>query len=133
MALAPGKHSSLDAAGKIATRQNQSPNAHSAFCNSRNRAGRLHQRERRVMSDEINGSPDGTTPARRFFFQCPNIIFDLGLSSQELALYFVIRRTAGDDGLCWRNTRCLAQMAGMSVGSVVKAKRQLCGPFQILD
>jgi hypothetical protein len=85
------------------------------------------------MSDEINGSSRRTSSARRFFFQCPNIIVELGLPSQALALYSVIRRTAGDDGVCWRNTRDLARMAGMSVGSVVKAKRHLCGPFQLLN
>ena len=84
------------------------------------------------MSD-INRRRDERISARCFFFQCPNIIFDLGLSSRELSLYLAIRRTAGDNGLCWRNTRSLAKMAGMSVGSVVKAKRHLCGPFQLLD
>src|SRR5439155_15721554 len=71
-------------------------------------------------------------PVPRFFFQPPNIIFELGLSSRELALYLVIRRTAGDDGLCWRSTRTLARMAGMSTGSVSKAKRQLSRPFAVL-
>jgi helix-turn-helix protein len=74
---------------------------------------------------DIEPSGSGSNPARRYFFQCPNIIFDLGLSSRALILYLVIRRTAGDDGLCWRSTRNLAQLAGMSVGSVSKAKREL--------
>jgi len=73
------------------------------------------------------------THGARFFFQVPNIVLDLGLSSLALALYCVIRRTAGEEGMCWRSTPCLAEMAGMSVGSVCNAKRDLCQPFALLD
>jgi hypothetical protein len=86
----------------------------------------------RAMSKEAT-TPPSSTSLRRYFFLCPNIIFDLELSSLDLALYLVIRRTAGDDGVCWRNTRSLAEMAGMSVGSVCKAKRILSQPFLSLN
>jgi len=45
----------------------------------------------------------------------------------------VIRRIAGDDGVCWRSTRSLAEMAGISVGSVSKAKRGLSRRFFLLN
>jgi hypothetical protein len=85
------------------------------------------------MSKEATAPRSSSTSLRRYFFRCPNIIFDLGLSSLELAIYLVIRRIAGDDGMCWRNTRSLAEMAGMSVGSVCKAKRTLSRRFFFLD
>jgi hypothetical protein len=86
----------------------------------------------KAMSKEATTPISSSTSLRRYFFQCPNIIFDLELSSLELALYLVIRRIAGDDGVCWRNTRSLADMAGMSVGSVCKAKRHLSRAFDAL-
>jgi hypothetical protein len=87
--------------------------------------------EKHLMTGRVTAESEAK-PAPRFFFQTPNIIFELGLSSRELALYLVIRRTAGDDGSCWRSTRTLARMAGMSTGSVSNAKRQLSRPFLVL-
>ena len=84
------------------------------------------------MSKDAAISPTSAASGRRYFFLCPNIIFDLGLSSQQLTLYLVIRRTAGEDGVCWRSTRCLAKMAGMSVGSVCQAKRSLSQRYAVL-
>jgi len=65
----------------------------------------------------------------RFWTQLPNLIFEMGLSAKAIALYAAIKRSAGssDGGQCTRSTRTLARNAGMSVNSVVRAKRELDG------
>lgn len=55
----------------------------------------------------------------------PNIVYSLGLTPYELTLYSVIRRTAGEDGTCWKSTETLAKECGMSTGSVSKSKQAL--------
>ena len=62
---------------------------------------------------------------RRFYCQIPNIVFSLGLSAYELALYCAIRRTAGENGVCYRSGQNLADLAGMSTGMVSRIKRNL--------
>src|SRR5690242_7524671 len=69
---------------------------------------------------------------RRFFFQVPNIVFELGLSPYELSLYCAIRRTAGEEGICFRSGSTLASMCGMSSGQVSRCKKRLQAPFEKL-
>ena len=76
---------------------------------------------------------DGLPYSRRYFYQMPSIVFELGLRPAELALYSAFRRTTDEKGLCWRSTRILAQMCHMSSGTVSKAKRTLTRPFHLLN
>src|SRR3954454_1719012 len=69
---------------------------------------------------------------QRFFVRVPNIVFELGLSPYELSLYCAIRRTTGDDGICFRSGRTLAFMCGMSSGQVSRCKKRLATPFENL-
>jgi len=60
------------------------------------------------------------------FTSIPNIVDEMGLSTYAIRLYMRIKRRAGDvGGACWESTKNLAAGCQMSVGSVVKAKREL--------
>lgn len=65
----------------------------------------------------------------RFWTQLPNLLFEMSLSANAIALYAAIKRSAGssDGQQCTRSTRTLARNTGMSVSSVVRAKRELEG------
>jgi hypothetical protein len=65
---------------------------------------------------------------RAYRTEIPNLVFTLGLSPYELALYIHLKRTAGDDGECWKKTETLADETGMSMGMVSKAKEGLERP-----
>ena len=81
--------------------------------------------------DENSGAQ--SKESRRYFFQIPNIIFELRLNAYDIALFSAMARTAGENGRCWRSTRNLASMSGMSVGTVSKSKKTLARPFQLLN
>jgi Helix-turn-helix domain len=66
---------------------------------------------------------------RRFLVMTPNIVDDLPLSPFAFRLYVHVRRVAGERGACWQSSRTLAARCRMSVGAVVKAKRELARPF----
>lgn len=55
------------------------------------------------------------------------------LSIYARELYRVIKQTAGDRGKCWRDTEGLAELCGMSTGSVVNAKKELQQSFNELN
>jgi len=69
----------------------------------------------------------------RYRTEIPNIVFRLGLSPYELALYAHLKQTAGDGGQCWKSTSILARETGMSAGMVSKAKEGLTCPRRELD
>jgi hypothetical protein len=62
---------------------------------------------------------------RRYYTEIPNLVLTLNLSPFELALYVHLKRTAGDDGRCWKSTPTLAKETGMSAGMITKAKEGL--------
>jgi hypothetical protein len=62
---------------------------------------------------------------RKYRTELPNIIFLLGLTPYELALYAHLKKTAGPGGACWKSTQTLAGETGMSTGMVSKAKKML--------
>ena len=70
--------------------------------------------------------------AQRFFFRVPNIVLELGLTPYEFALYCAIRRTAGDDGVCFRSGVTLARLCRMSTGQVSHCKKRLQTPDEKL-
>lgn len=71
--------------------------------------------------------------AKRYRTEIPNIVFTLGLTPFELALYVHLKKTAGEDGTCWKSTATLAKETGMSAGMVSKAKQGLLAPQTDLD
>ena len=86
------------------------------------------------MSDPLDpyAAYERQTQARRFFFQVPNIVFELGLTPYEFALYSAIRRTAGEEGICFRSGGNLAFLCRMSTGQVSRCKTRLAAPFEKL-
>lgn len=62
---------------------------------------------------------------KKYWAQVPNIVCDLGLPSQALALYLQIKRVAGEGGTCYKSTRTLALALKVSTGTVVRAKALL--------
>lgn len=64
---------------------------------------------------------------RKYRTEVPNLVFEMGLSPYALALYMHFRRTAGDDGRCWKSTRTLASGTGISAGTISKARKELEG------
>lgn len=62
---------------------------------------------------------------RKYRTETPNIVCDLGLGPHAGWLYIHLKRIAGDSGVCWRGTRSLAEVTGMSVGAVSQAKKEL--------
>lgn len=62
---------------------------------------------------------------RKYRTEIPNLIYELGLTPHELTLYNIIKRTAGDNGGCWKSTRTLAGECNMGIATVSRAKRGL--------
>jgi DNA-binding MarR family transcriptional regulator len=55
----------------------------------------------------------------------PNIVDEMDLSPFEFRLYHHLKRVAGDDGQCYKNTGNLAKECKMSTGAVSNAKKVL--------
>ncbi len=53
------------------------------------------------------------SPESKYFTQASNIIFHLGLDAYEIAMFFALKRTAGDRGKSFKGVRTLAKEAGM--------------------
>jgi hypothetical protein len=62
---------------------------------------------------------------RKYRTETPNVIYDMGLGPREGWLYSHLKRIAGDSGVCWKGTKALAEIAGMSTGAVSEAKKAL--------
>jgi hypothetical protein len=65
--------------------------------------------------------------------ELPNIIFELGLSPYEFALYCLYKKIAGDQGYCFRRGKTLAKEVGISERSLREVKKTLCAPRPELD
>ena len=62
---------------------------------------------------------------RKYFTIIPNILWVKDLTALERWLYATIKKVAGDDGECFMSTLTLAKEAGISTGSISKAKQTL--------
>lgn len=65
--------------------------------------------------------------------EIPNIVFTLGLSPYELALYMVLKKTAGDCGNCTKSIKTLAKEVGCKETKLKEAKKSLCIPRKELE
>lgn len=81
-----------------------------------------------MTGDRITDSGD----LRKYRTEIPNIIYSLGLTPFELALYNALKRTAGQNGTSRKSTPTLAKESGMSPGMVSKAKVGLAKPRPLL-
>jgi len=62
---------------------------------------------------------------RKYYTVIPNIIDDMGLTPYERALYWHLKRVAGENGKCWKSTPELAKHLRMSTGKVSETKAAL--------
>ncbi len=77
------------------------------------------------MSNELD-EVFGGVEEHHHFTMIPHVIDDLGvLTPYAFRLYIHICRVVGQGGKCWQSTETLAHACHMSVGAVVKAKREL--------
>ena len=73
-------------------------------------------------------------PDHHYRTEIPNIIFDLGLSSEEFKVYAVLKRIAGDRGACWMSQKKLAEMCGIGITKLKECIDSLASPnIQISD
>ena len=59
---------------------------------------------------------------RKYYFQIPNLIDDLPLTTFEFRLYAHIKRVCGEEGVCWQSRETLAESCHMSTGEISKSK-----------
>lgn len=62
---------------------------------------------------------------RKYRTEIPNLFLDIGLSPYEFTLYAHMKRTAGDNGECYKSTATLAKAVGCSVGKIKSARDAL--------
>ncbi len=73
------------------------------------------------MSSQVSDNSSSHT----YFTQIPNIIFELGLKSQQLSIYLALKRSAGDHGFCTKSIRTLAKESGVDEKTYVKWRDSL--------
>lgn len=61
--------------------------------------------------------------------EIPNIIFELGLKGNEIAVYCVLKKIAGDRGKCFMSVEKISQMAGISENTFREVKIKLSNIF----
>jgi len=64
---------------------------------------------------------------KRYRTEIPNMIFDIGLTPYEVALYGHFKRVCGaqEGGVCWKSVSTLSKETGMSAGRVSQARAEL--------
>jgi len=62
---------------------------------------------------------------REYFSMTPNIIFEMGLTTNELAVYCFIKRVAGDNGKCFRGQRSICKKLKIGDKTLAEAKEAL--------
>ncbi len=77
------------------------------------------------MVDSDQMQVEDKTNDRKYFTMLPNIIWEIGLSCYDLALYAYIKRIAGESGLCWQAMRTIAKQTGMSLSAIDDSRKVL--------
>ena len=64
---------------------------------------------------------------KKYRTEIPNMIFDIGLTPYEVALYGHFKRVCGAEpgGMCWKSVSTLSNETGMSAGRVSEARAEL--------
>jgi hypothetical protein len=64
---------------------------------------------------------------KKYRTEIPNMIFDIGLTPYEVALYGHFKRVCGAEpgGMCWKSVSTLSRETGMSAGRVSEARTEL--------
>jgi hypothetical protein len=76
-----------------------------------------------VSEDQYRDESD----LKKYRTEIPNMIFDIGLTPYEVALYGHFKRVCGAEpnGVCWKSVRTLSKETGMSIGRVSEARAEL--------
>lgn len=75
-----------------------------------------------VLSDHYKDASD----LKKYRTEIPNMVFDLGLTPYEVALYGHLKRVCGAaDGKCWKSVKTLSRETKMSTGRVSEARTVL--------
>ena len=70
--------------------------------------------------------------AHIYFSTIPNIIFELDWSPYKISSYCVLKRVAGESGICTKSYEKLAKQAGMKRRNFIKIIKEFCEPDKIL-
>lgn len=62
---------------------------------------------------------------RKYRTEIPNVVLEMGLTPHALALYIHLKRTAGQNGKCWKSRQRLVEETNMSAGKVSEARAEL--------
>lgn len=62
---------------------------------------------------------------RKYRTEIPNLVLEMDLTPYQLALYIHLKRTAGNDGKCWKAVRRLASETGISRSEISRARQVL--------
>jgi len=71
-------------------------------------------------------------PDHHYRTEIPNIVELLGLSPVDLAIYFKLKRPAGDDGMCTRSITKMAKELNVCENSVRNSIKKMREPFKLL-
>jgi Helix-turn-helix domain len=76
-----------------------------------------------VSKDQYRDESD----LKKYRTEIPNMIFDIGLTPYEVALYGHLKRVCGAEkgGKCWKSVSTLSRETGMSTGRVSEARAEL--------
>jgi hypothetical protein len=76
-----------------------------------------------VSEDQYRDESD----LKKYRTEIPNMIFDIGLTPYEVALYGHFKRVCGAEpgGMCWKSVSTLSKETGMSAGRVSEARAEL--------
>lgn len=75
------------------------------------------------MADRYRDDAD----LKRYRTEIPNMVYDIGMTPYEVALYGHFKRVCGaqEDGECWKSVATLAKETRMSAGRVSEARKEL--------
>lgn len=65
-------------------------------------------------------------PDHSYRTEIPNIITEMRLTPYEMATYVILKKTAGDEGACFKSTDTLCQEIGIGRTKYVEVKKSLC-------
>jgi hypothetical protein len=77
------------------------------------------------MADPNGVQLEDRTNDRKYFTMLPNVLWEMGLSCYDLALYAYVKRVAGEAGICWHSMRDLAKQTGMSLSAIDDSRKTL--------
>lgn len=85
------------------------------------------------MSQETQVEIQDNGSLHRYRTEIPNIVYDLGLSSDLTGFYGYLKRITGDKGSCWKSVPLMAKECGCSTNKIRDMKKALQKPQPGLD